>query len=213
LGALSGSMSAARYHVRGDLPKDVRRSYPERIRLRKFEPLRADEEAEERAGWCAVSAPFDLELTSPKIFQGPYLALGLRVDRYRFPPAVLNAELAQASQALREKNGQERLSRAQKAELKVRIVQRLRRKYLPSMRAVDLVWNLDREQLYFWSGSAALKQHLGALFELSFGLELVPSSPWIEATSVVSAPEQRARLQDVELTFFHAGGGVRDGSG
>jgi hypothetical protein len=198
-------MSAARYHVQGDLPKDVRRSYLERIRLRKFEPLRVDEEAEERAGWTTLAAPFDLELTSPKIFQGPYLTLGLRVDRYRFPPAVLNAELAQAAQALREKNGQERLSRAQKAELKTRIMMRLRRKYLPSMRAVDVVWNLDRGELYFWSGSSALKQHLGALFELSFGLELVPSSPWVDALRVATTAEQRAALQEVELTAFHGG--------
>jgi DNA recombination-dependent growth factor C len=205
-------MSAVRYHVEGDLPKDVRRSYLERIRIRKFEPLRVDEEAEERAGWCTLAAPFDLELTSPKIFQGPYLTLGLRVDRYRFPPAVVNAELAQASQALREKNGQERLSRAQKAELKTRIVQRLRRKYLPSMRAIDLVWNLDRKELYFWSGNSSLTQHLAALFELSFGLELVPASPWIEALAVVGTSEQRSRLQELELTAFHAGGGARDGS-
>lgn len=205
MGALGGSMSAVRYHVQGELPKDVRRSYPERIRLRKFEPLRVDEEAEERAGWTALAAPFDLDLTSPKIFQGSYLTLGLRVDRYRFPPAVLNAELAQASQALREKNGQERLSRAQKAELKTRIVMRLRRKYMPSMRAVDVVWNLDREELYFWSGSSALKQHLGALFELSFGLELVPSSPWVDALRVATSAEQRAALQEVELTAFHGG--------
>jgi DNA recombination-dependent growth factor C len=206
LGALSGSMSATRFHVQGDLPKDVRRSYLERIRLRKFEPLRPEEEAEERAGWCTLAAPFDLELTTPKIFQGSYITLGLRVDRYRFPPAVLNAELGQASQALREKNGQERLSRAQKAELKVRVMQRLRRKYLPSLRATDMVWNLDREELYFWSGSAAMKQHLDALFELSFGLELVPSSPWTEATRVVTTAEQRSRLQQVELTAFHGGG-------
>jgi recombination associated protein RdgC len=212
LGALSGSMGAARYHVRGDLPKDVRRSYLERIRLRTFVPLRVDEEAEERAGWCTLAQPFDLELTTPKIFQGPYLTLGLRADRYRFPPAVLHAELAQASQALREKNGQERLSRTQKAELKVRIVQRLRRKYLPSMRAVDLVWNLDRKELYFWSGSAAMRQHLGALFELSFGLELVPSSPWVDAERLAATVEQRSRLQEATLTAFHAGG-ASDGSG
>jgi recombination associated protein RdgC len=205
LGALSGSMSATRFHVQGELPKDVRRSYLERIRLRKFEPLRPEEEAEERAGWCTLAAPFDLELTTPKLFQGPYITLGLRLDRYRFPPAVLNAELGQASQALREKNGQERLSRAQKAELKVRVLQRLRRKYLPSLRAADVVWNLEREELYFWSGSAALKQHLDALFELSFGLELVPSSPWTEATRLVTTSEQRSRLQQVELTAFHAG--------
>ena len=203
MGALSGSMSASRFQVRGDLPKDVRRAYVERIRLRTFEPLAADEEAEERAGWCGLAQPFDLELTASKLFQGPYLTLGVRVDKYRFPPAVLNAELSAASQALRAKNGQEHLSRTQKTELRTRVVQRLRRKYLPSMRAFDVVWNLDKKELYSWSGSAALTGHLEALFELSFGLELVPSSPWVDALSLLTLPEQRKRLAGVELTLLH----------
>lgn len=196
-------MSACRFQVRGDLPKDVRRAYVERIRLRTFEPLRADEEAEERAGWCALAQPFDLELTASKLFQGPYLTLGVRVDKYRFPPAVLNAELSTASQALRAKTGQERLSRTQKAELRTRVAQRLRRKYMPSMRAFDVVWNLDKKELYAWSSSAALTQHLEALFELSFGLDLVASSPWADALPLLTLPEQRTRLTRVELTRLH----------
>ena len=202
MGALSGSMNASKFYVQGELPKDVHRSFLQRLRLRLFQPLRPEEEAEERAGWCAVGQPFDLELTAEKVFSGPYLSLGLRTDRYRFPPAVVHAELAQAADGLRQKRGQERLSRTQTAELKRRVLQALRRRYLPSMQAVDLVWNLERQELYFWSRSARLIERLGELFELSFGLELVLDSPYTAALHTLEGKALQAALQQVALSPF-----------
>lgn len=209
MGALSGSMSASKLIVRGDLPKDLRRAFMERITLRAFRPLRVEEEAEERAGWCAVGQAFDLELSPEKVFVGPYLCLGLRVDRYRFPPPVLNAELAKASRAALQKSGHERLSRTQKTELKKRVVQALRRKYLPSMQMVDVVWHLDRQELFFWSQSAGLKERLGALFELSFALTLSDLSPYVAAERLFPGNPRKTALQNAELTAFH---GEPDGS-
>ncbi len=203
MGALSGAMSASKFYVQGELPKDARRSFMDRIQLRVFRPLRPEEEAEERAGWCAVAQPFDLELSPDKVFNGPYLCLGVRIDTYRFPPAVIHAELAQAERALREKRGQERLSRPQKVEVKQRVLSGLRRRYMPRMRAVDLVWNLDRQELYFWSQSAGMREQLAAQFELSFGLELVLDSPFVAATRVIDDKVLGAALQDVTLSAFH----------
>ena len=203
MGALSGSMSPSKFYVQGELPKDVRRSYLPRIELRVFRPLRPEEEADERAGWCAVGQPFELVLSPDKVFTGPYLSLGLRIDRYRFPPAIVNAELELASRALREKRGQEKLSRTQKEELKHRVLQSLRRKYLPRMQMVDLVWNLDRQELYFWSQSGALHERLSALFELSFGLELVLDSPFVAASRLLDDKAHKLGLQQATLSVFH----------
>ncbi|MEO8181669.1 MAG: hypothetical protein ABI895_22770 [Deltaproteobacteria bacterium] len=203
MGALSGSLSASKFYVQGDLPKDVRRAYMERIQLRLFRPLRPEQEAEESAGWCAVSQPFDLELSPDKVFNGAYLSLGFRTDRYRFPPAVVHAELEQAARALRQKRAQEKLSRTQKEELQQRVLQGLRRRYMPRMQAVDLVWNLDRGELYFWSQSAGLRERLCAWFELSFGLELVLDSPYVTAVRSLENKALEAALQQVALSAFH----------
>jgi recombination associated protein RdgC len=203
MGALNGSLGATKFYVEGELPKDIRRSYMERIRLRVFKPLKVEEEAEERAGWCALGQALDLELSPDKVFNGPYLVLGLRLDRYRFPAAVINAELARVSRETLKKSGQERLSRTQKSEIKVRVVQGLRRKYLPSMQVVDVVWHLDRGQLFFWSQSAAFQERLGALFELSFGLELTADSPYVAARRLSTEPSWQASLNEITLTPFH----------
>ena len=210
MGALTGSMSTTKLLVVGELPKNLRRSFMERIALRTFRPLEPDEEAEERAGWCALGQPFDLDLSPDKIFNGPYLTLGLRVDRYRFPARIVQAELAKASQASLQKNGQERLSRSQKTELKRRVLAALRRKYFPSMLAVDLVWNLDAGEAYFWSQSRGLIERLSALFELCFALTLVENSPFVAAERLFPS-QRRSHLDQLERTPFHAE--VRDGSG
>lgn len=203
MGALSGSMSTSKFYVEGELPKDVRRSYMDRIQLRVFRPLRPEAEDEESTGWSAVGQPFDLELSPDKVFNGSYLSLGLRTDRYRFPPAVVNAELAQASQALRQKRAQEQLSRTQKAELKQKVLQGMRKRYLPRVQAVDLVWNLDRGELHFWSQSSALRDRMCALFELSFGLELTLDSPYAAAARPPQTKPLEAALQQVTLSAFH----------
>jgi recombination associated protein RdgC len=206
VGALTGSMSTTKFYVRGDLPKNLRRSFMERIALRVFRPLEPDEEAEERAGWCALGQPFDLDLSPDKVFTGAYLTLGLRVDRYRFPARVVQAELAKACHAALQKSGHERLSKTQKAELRKRVLTALRRRYFPSMLGVDLVWNLDAGEAYFWSQSPGLIERLSALFELCFGLSLLENGPFVAAERCL--PErQRSSLERLERTLFHAEAG------
>jgi recombination associated protein RdgC len=210
MGALTGSMSTTKLYVRGELPKNLRRSFMERIALRIFRPLEPDEEAEERAGWCALGQPFDLALSPDKVFNGPYLTLGLRVDRYRFPARVVNAELAKASHAALKKSGNERLSRAQKTELNRRVLAALRQRYFPNMLGVDLVWHLDAGEAFFWSQSPGLIERLGALFELCFGLTLVENGPFVAAQRCV-AERRHPELDRIERTLFHAE--AADGSG
>jgi hypothetical protein len=206
MGALSGSMSASKFYVVGDLPRDLRRAFAERVRLRTFQPLAPDAEEEEAFGWCAMGQPLDLDLSTQKVFSVGYITLGLRWDRYRFPPAVVHAQLAQAAKAACDKLGRERLSKSEKTDLKQRVMHDLRRKYLPSMRAVDVVWNLDRQLLFFFSQSATLRDRLAALFELTFGLDLALDSPFMAATQLLPDAETRAALDAVTLTALHGGG-------
>jgi recombination associated protein RdgC len=203
MGALNGSLSTTKFYVRGELPKNQRRAFMERIALRIFRPLEPNEEAEERAGWCAIGQPFDLDLSPDKVFNDTYLTLGLRLDRYRFPARVVQAELAKASHTALQKSGHERLSRTQKAELKQRVMAGLRRKYLPNMQAVDMVWHLDAGELYFWSQSRGMIERLGALFELCFALSLVENSPFSAAERLLPA-QRRSQLEQLEHTPFHA---------
>ncbi|MCA9626139.1 MAG: recombination-associated protein RdgC [Myxococcales bacterium] len=202
MGALRGALSFTRFFVRGELPDGFRDRFMKNIKLRKFEPLTAEDEESERSGWCVIDRVFDLEFDHEKVFYNSYLNLGLRVDRWRVPPALLKAQLQEAEEELKAKKGLNKLGRAQKADLKQRITIRLRKRTLPTMRAYDLSWNLDTGVLLFWSNSRRLHDELAALFEKTFGLNIVPESPFMAAVECGLTDEQLYVLRGVEETIF-----------
>ena len=195
-------MSVKKLFVSGELPKSLRRSFLERIHLRSFRPLAPDEEAEERFGWCGVGRALELDPAPEDIFQAGYLTLGLRWDRFRFPAALVQARIEEASRAARG-TGEGRLSRQLQSEIRARVLTELRKKFLPSMRTADVVWNLERSEVFFWSHSKAMVERLSALFELTFGLELTESSPWSAAVRLLPDEKTRRALSGLEHHGFH----------
>lgn len=197
MGALAGSLSFTRFFVRGELPKRFRDRFVENIQLRSFEPLTPESEEQEHVGWCAVGRVLDLELDHEKVFYNSYLNLGMRMDRWRVPGALLRAHLAEAEREALEKSGRDKLGKREKTELKARIVTRLRKKLMPSMKLVDMSWNLDSGVVRFFNQSPRVHEQFMALFEKTFSLELVADSPYISA--------ERLGLREAEL---HALSGI-----
>lgn len=197
MGALAGSLTFTRFFVRGELPERFRDRFVESIRLRTFEPLTPESEDQEHFGWCAVGRVLDLDLDHEKVFYNSYVNLGLRMDRWRVPGTLLRAHLADAEQEALAKSGREKLGKREKAELKARIITRLRKKLMPSMKVVDMSWNLDSGVVRFFNQSPRVHEQFMALFEKTFSLELTADSPYISA--------ERLGLREAEL---HALSGV-----
>lgn len=167
--------------MQGELPRDVRKTYLAAIRLRAFQPLDPDGEANEASGWCVLDRPFDLELGAENVFNDRFVLLGFRIDRFRVPPAMVRAELAEQEQRLLARSGKSRVSRNERLELRDKIVRRIRRKLAPSTRALDVVWDLDAGVVLFFSHSKRVIGDFTALFELTFKLELTEESPYTAA--------------------------------
>jgi recombination associated protein RdgC len=197
LGVLQGSVSYARFFVRGSCSARLRASLLERIRLRRFEPLNIDDEVDERAGWCSIEHPLDLDLTQDKVMWGGYVNLGLRVDRWRIPKPVFKAQLAEAEIACLARKGKEKLSRAEKEELKFTVKRRLRKQVIPSMRVTDLSWDLDRGILRVFSHSQKVHAYVEELFKLSFDLDVVVENPFTAAVHLGLSDAQASRLTEL----------------
>ena len=210
MGAFSGSLTVSKLFVRGQLPADFKKTSLDRIRLRAFAPLEPDDDVDERVGWCVISSPLDLDLVHEQVFWGSYVNLGLRIDRYRLPAAVLQAHFQAACREALAKSKRETLSKSEKKELMARVSLKLRRKVLPAMSCFDFSWNLDTMVAYFWSQSARSLDRLGALFEATFGLELVPNSPYVAARERHLSEAQLGALDAVEATPLHAARKARE---
>lgn len=185
MGVFKGSISLTRFMVRGNPPKRFTGPYLERIRLRAFADLDADAEEEEKCGWCVAETPLDLGLLHEQIFFHSYLVLGMRTDRWRVPRALLKAQLADAVEAWCKRTGREKINRREKDELKFRITRKLRKRVVPSMRHVDMCWNLDQKSVLLWTRAERTKEDFRTLFEQTFSLELD------EATAFIVARELR----------------------
>lgn len=205
MGARRGSLTFTRLFVRGTPPKDLRKRYLASVRLRAFRPLEPDDEDNEASGWCVIERPFDLEFDADKVFHDRYLVLGFRVDRWRIPATLLNAEMADEEQRLIAKLGRERLGRRERQELKLRAAARLRRKVLPASKAVDVCWDLDGGTVLLFSHSARLIADFSALFEKTFGFGLDEDSPHAAAQRAELPARLERALYDVEPLSFAAG--------
>lgn len=176
MGALQGTVTIRRYLVRGDQMPDTTRML-RGARAHVLTPIDPKSEVEKVAGWATLTDPTDLELTAENIFFGGTVGLALRVDTLVPPSAVVKRLVAE-----KLKQTSRRPNRAEKQAAKDEVKKSLRSRYLPTMRATDLIWQTDLGQVYFWSHAKATNELLLDLFFKSFGLELVPNGPGLVAS-------------------------------
>ncbi len=212
MSARRGSLTLTRLFVKGSPPRDFRQKYLQSIRLRVFQPLKPEEGSIESSGWCVMERPFDLEFDAGKVYDNSYVMLGLRIDRYRIPGSLIRAQMQDEEQKLLSKSGKNRLSRNERLELRDKIVMKLRKRFTPSTRALDMVWNVDDGVVLFFTHSRRVIADFSALFEKTFGLELDEDSPYLAAERANLPEKLKKRLTQVEPLRLSKPGGETDAS-
>lgn len=200
--ALRGSLTYARFFVSGELPEDFRERFMRSVRLRAMKPLEPEEEELERSGWAKLGEPFVVDLNYDDVFFNEYVNLGFRTDRWVIPGPVLRTRVKEAEAAYLQKKGRERLSKKEKTELKLMVSKKLRRQMEPATRAVDLSWAMNEGVVRFFSHSQKPAAAVMELFKKTFGLELIPESPYTTAARIgLSKPQEKA-WHDLEMTYL-----------
>jgi len=205
LGVSRGALTFSRLFVQGKPPKDLRKRYLDAVRLRKFTPLTPEAEASEAVGWCVIERPFDLDFQPDRIFYDRFVQLGFRVDKWKIPGVLMRAQVADEEQRMLSRAGREKLTRAEKEDIKLRVIGRLRKKILPTSRAFDVLWDLDAGTVLFFTHSARATEEFAALFETTFGLELQTDSPYAAAGRAQLSSAMQKVFEKGEPVSFSAG--------
>jgi hypothetical protein len=205
VGAIRGALTFTRLFVKGKPPKDLRKRYLDAVRLRKFTPLAAEDEASEAVGWCVIERPFDLDFQADRIFYDRFVQLGFRVDKWKIPGVLLRSQVADEQQRMLSRAGREKLTRAEKEEIKLRVIGRLRKKILPTSRAFDVLWDLDAGTVLLFTHGARTTDEFMAHFTKTFGLELEADSPYAAAGRAQLAPALQKAFDKVEPLSFADG--------
>lgn len=208
MGALKGAITYSKFYVRGEVADDAHAKYLSRIRTRMFKALSPEDDSDVAVGWVPIERPFDDEIffKSEGVFFGSYVNLGLRFDRWKFPTTLVKAKMAAAERAYKQKTGKERISRAEKAELRDLVERRLRREGVPVTKVVDLSWNMASGELRFFGRSKVIAEHFFELFEKTFALKLVSAGPYTTALSFDLPKNLAAALEKTEPTPLHLHG-------
>ncbi len=188
MGAFSGPITASAYRVEGT-PQDWNGVFEEMARYR-FQDLRPGSEKERAIGWVLSDDPFSTDFSRATLFRGEILVLTLRMDILALPGGQLKLHVEKAVAERLQKDGRERLSRKEQEELADEVRFDLLNLMVPTIKLAELVWASDTGRAWFFSRAAAMVGPFEELFTETFGVRLIPDTPYTTAAATLG--EDRA---------------------
>jgi recombination associated protein RdgC len=204
MGVRKGSVSYSLFHVEGDLPPDAPSFLLERAREFALQELTPDSEQDQHIGWCALDDLLTLDFTPDHLFRGEYVCLGMRIDRWSLPGALLKARIARAEDAHRQHVGRLRLSRHERDQIRTQEILSLKKLLIPTAASIDVVWSLPRREVRLWTQSPTRVEAFQQLFESTFQLRPWQHNAWLAATTAGLSPEEVAATATLAITPFAA---------
>ncbi len=205
MGAFKGSLSYKLFYVQGELEDDWKTRYVERIQANSFTPLTPDDEDEVSEGWVPIDRPLDAEFDIYSVLFDHYINLGFRRDKYTIPKALLKAHVQEAQREYMRENDKEKLSKYERDDIKAVVKRELKEQQLPRMKIIDVSWNIRDGRVRFWSQANKRCETFQGYFEDTFGLKIVPASPFTNAMTLGLGDDKIERLKDVEPANFIEG--------
>jgi DNA recombination-dependent growth factor C len=204
MGAFSGSLTYRQYSVRDALPEGHMPLFQDGIERNVFHPLDPSKDQDRALGWCNPRFAMDLDLDSETYVYTDYIVLAMRVDAWAIPATTLKLYTEAEVQRVMAEQKRESLSRYEHAEAKERVMMELRRRILPTIKVIDMVWNLDQGVVRFFNSSQRMNVDFMDLFESTFGLVLMPYGAFAAAHSQHAGliEAERERLEVVDPSVF-----------
>ena len=188
------TQSFRRYRLAGALPPPHGDEFYTGLTDRAFQPLTP---AEDRTyGWVD---PDNLLLTDfhiGTVMRGAWAAISVRIDKRRVNARLLRAHLDLELEARRKASidagGKGRIRREERKELRVDIERRLARETAPSIDVVPVLIHSKRRVVHVLSLSRGANEVVQLLFLDTFGVELVPLTPWRRSIELLEGPLQES---------------------
>lgn len=199
----SSSISFTRFRIIDPIPSELWTQIPDKLRQFAFRDI--DDLPEMQAyGWVCFEDMLDTEWRTAPPQKGNYVTFSLRLDTRRIPPAIIKKQLSLALKAEKEKmqaQGKKFISRERKKDLKEQVLLRLRQRFLPVPAEFHVVWEPDRNEVWFASTQGKMIDLFMELFITSFGLHLEQIEPYSLAEGLLDDVEM-GKLDRCEATQF-----------
>ena len=202
------TQSFRRYRIHGRLPGVESPDFVKGLADRKFEDLTPHEERS--YGWVSADNLLVTSFATESLVRGRYAVFALREDRRRVNARLLRAhldlELGALRKAASDGAGQARISREERRRLREEITQRLLEETSPSVDAWTVLVDPRDRVAYVLSLSKRPNELVRAHFLDTFGVELLPLTPWRRSLELLDDEDARTRLEELTRTEFGAPG-------
>jgi len=174
MGILSGPVSYLRFVVPS--PADgFENAFCEALAQHAFHEIDPASDVERAAGWVQFEDAFASEWDPQTLLHASgHLLLRLRVDTLKVPAGTLKAYTAREARDRCRELQRDKLAKREMDVLKLEVKQRLRKRSLPKMALLEVVWNLGTGELRLLSTSKAAATLFTDVFEKTFGLQIRP---------------------------------------
>jgi recombination associated protein RdgC len=177
MGAFRGGLTLRSFGVDGDPPENFRSEYATTLRAKAARAPDPDGDSDVTMGWAVTGDPLDTDFSEEKFHWNEYIVVTFRKDSLKVPAGLLDAHLRRRAAEEAAERGVEKLSRDERKSLKQLVERDLKRKMLPSMRTVDVVWSLAARRAYVWTHNATLIEEIEQGFLEVFGRNLLGEDP------------------------------------
>ncbi len=191
---LTGSIRLRRYMVTGELPKDLRNSFEESISKHAFKEFAETDFREEAVGWVTIDDEFDTNLSPDRWLIEDSINITLRIDVKKVPARILAYECKKAELEKKEREARDKLSRHEREEIKESVKVHLAKRVLPSIRTIDVSWDLKREEVLLFATADGVAETFRTLFEKTFNVSLRPLFPYALADSVLGGVKEADKV-------------------
>ena len=200
---VSSSISFTRFRIIDPITHDLWTQIPDKLRQFAFRDI--DDLPEMQAyGWVCFEDMLDREWRTAPPQKGAYLVFSLRLDTRRIPAGVIKKHVALALREEKERmesQGKKFISRERKKELKERVLLRLRQRFLPTPAEFNVVWEPDRNEVWFASTQGKMIDLFMEAFLNTFDLHLEQIEPYSLAEGLLDDVEM-GKLDNSESTRF-----------
>jgi hypothetical protein len=153
-------------------------------------------------GWTSPEDLLDLNIVHDQIFLSDMLSVTFRVDTLRIPADALKIYVRRAEEDRQDKLGKEKLSRAERDEVKFDVQRELRRRVLPSVKGYDFVWNLSTGVARLWTQNKTVCGLFEDFFRDTFGVRLVPRTPYTAIAEIGMDDSALERVLELDPADF-----------
>ena len=203
MGFCNASCSFTRFRIIDPIPSELWTQIPDKLRQFAFRDI--DDLPEMQAyGWVCFEDMLDREWRTAPPQKGAYLVFSLRLDTRRIPAGVIKKHVALALREEKERmesQGKKFISRERKKELKEQVLLRLRQRFLPTPAEFNVVWEPDRNEVWFASTQGKMIDLFMEAFLNTFDLYLEQIEPYSLAEGLLDDVEM-GKLDSSKSTRF-----------